>query len=176
MRGRWIGLSRPRRFLTDLLHFAAKVPTVPVQRKMALNEVVAARAAAADRPGWPAVFLKAYATVAAEMPVLRRAYVALPWSHLVEYPKTIASLAVERWYEDEPCVFFGRIRDPQGLPLTELQPRVRHYADAPLESIGSYRQMLRFAAIPPPPRRALLWPRLHPPRPPPGQFRPFPPS
>ena len=157
MRGRWIGLSRPRRFLTDLLHFAAKVPTVPVQRKMALGEVAAARTAAPDRPSWPAIFLKAYACVAADFAPLRRAYVALPWPHLVEYPKTIASLAVERQFEDEPCVFFGRIGNPETRPLAEIHSKIRHFAEAPLETVSSYREMLTFAAIPRPIRRALFW-------------------
>ena len=32
--GRSLRLSLPRRFVCDLLHFARKVPTVPVQRTM----------------------------------------------------------------------------------------------------------------------------------------------
>jgi hypothetical protein len=75
MRGRTISLSRPRRFLGDLLHFAQQIPTVPVQRRMALAEVAAARDAVPDRPWWPAVFLNAYARVCDDQPVLRRAYV-----------------------------------------------------------------------------------------------------
>src|SRR6478609_4903023 len=109
MRGRAIGLSAPRRFLVDLLRLAARIPSVPVQRHMHLAEVVRARAAAAPRPGWPAVFLKAYARVAAEVPELRRAYVCLPWPHLYEYPTSAAAVAVEREYEGERAVFFGRI-------------------------------------------------------------------
>ena len=73
MRGRWIKLSRPRRFLVDLLHFGARVPTIPVQRRMALAEVVAARNNVADRPCWPAVFLKAFSQVVDDSPPLRRA-------------------------------------------------------------------------------------------------------
>jgi hypothetical protein len=173
MRGRWIGLSRPRRFLTDLLHFAAKIPTVPVQRRMALGDVAAARNEIPNRPSWPAIFLKAYAQVARDVPHLRRAYVALPWPHLVEYPKTIASLAVERQYDDEPCVFFGRIGDPDRLSLAELHARVRHLAEAPLDAVGSFRQMLTFAAIPRPLRRALFWLGLNLPGTRPGKFGTF---
>src|SRR5207237_261412 len=78
MRGRTIPLSAPRRFLADVLHFAARVPTVPVQRRTQLGAVAAARAAATDRPGWPALFIKAYARAAAERPALPPAYVPLP--------------------------------------------------------------------------------------------------
>src|SRR5215207_6304585 len=109
MRGRSISLSAPRRFLADLMHFASRVPSVPVQRHMRLAEVAAARAAAPDRPGWPAVFLKAYARVADQMPELRRAYVCLPWHHLYEYPTSVATVAVEREYRGEKAVIFGRI-------------------------------------------------------------------
>ena len=59
MRGHSIGLSLPRRMVTDLLHFGAGVPTVPVERRMRLGPVVAARAACPDRPPWTAVFAKA---------------------------------------------------------------------------------------------------------------------
>src|SRR5262249_25998826 len=52
--------------------FAADIPTVPVQRRMNLAAVAAAPAAVPDRPGWPAVFLKAYALVCRDVPALRR--------------------------------------------------------------------------------------------------------
>src|SRR5262249_20382344 len=111
MRSRRIPLSRPRRFMKELLAMAAAVPSVPVQRRMNLGAVAAARQAA-GRPGWPAVFLKAYGTVARQTPALRRAYVQFPWPHLVEYPTSVASVAVEREYEGEPAVFFARIWEP----------------------------------------------------------------
>jgi hypothetical protein len=173
MRGRWVGLSLPRRFLGDVLHFASKIPTVPVQRRMMLADVAAARTALPDRPGWPAVFLKAYARVAAEVPVLRRAYVVLPWPHLVEYPSSVASVAVERDYQGEPAVFFGRISDPASLPLAEVHTRVRTFAEAPLESVKPFRKMLAFARLPRPVRRLLLWLGLNLSRTRPGQFGTF---
>jgi hypothetical protein len=157
MHGRWIGLSGPRRFLVDLLHFAAQVPTVPVQRRMALADLVAARQSVSDRPCWPALFLKAYAQVANDFPPLRRAYLGLPWPHLREYPTTVANVAVEREYCDEPCVFFGRIADPAGLPLREVHARIRRFAEAPVESVRRFRKLLSFARWPRPVRRALLW-------------------
>src|SRR5439155_14018573 len=102
MRSRWMGLSRPRRFMLDMLHFAKQLPSIPVQRRMNLQAVAAARIEA-GRPCWPAVFLKAYALVAEQMPALRRAYVQLPWPHIVEYPKSVASVAVERELDGEPA-------------------------------------------------------------------------
>src|SRR5262245_42531108 len=99
MRGKPIRLSAPRRFVCDLLEAAASVPTIPVQRRIALGALRAARAAHLSRPPWAALFTKAYALVALEMPELRRAYVKLPWAHLYEYPGSVAAFAVEREYE-----------------------------------------------------------------------------
>ena len=173
MRGRWISLSRPRRFLRDLLHFAARIPTIPVQRRMALAEVAAAREAVPNRPCWPAVFLKAYSQVSDALPPLRRAYVGLPWPHLHEYPKNVASVAVEREYEGEPCVFFGRIADPSALPLREIHTRIRRFAEDPIEDVRNFRKMLSFARLPGPLRRALLWLGLNMPRARPNRFGTF---
>ena len=173
MRGRWISLSRPRRFIGDLMHFAAQVPSVPVQRRMELADVAAARNAVPNRPCWPAVFLKAYSQVSDDFPPLRRAYVCLPWPHLCEYPKTIAGLAVEREYGDEPCVFFGRIARPSSLPLEEIHLRIRGFAENPIESVRTFRKMLSFALLPRPLRRALFWLGLNLPRTRPGQFGTF---
>jgi hypothetical protein len=159
--------------LADLLHFAAQIPTVPVQRRMALAEVAAARENIVDRPCWPAVFLKAYSQVAEDFPPLRRAHVCLPWPHLREYPRTVASLAVEREWRNEPCVFFARIADPASLPLQNIHARIRQFAEAPLKTVPTFRKMLSAARWPRPVRRALLWLGLNLPRTRPGQFGTF---
>src|SRR4051794_40843077 len=75
MRGTSIRLSPMRRFVCDLLHAARQAPTVPVQRRMQLRSVVLARSAHPGRLPWSAIFIKAFAKVANEMPELRRAYV-----------------------------------------------------------------------------------------------------
>jgi hypothetical protein len=173
MRGHWISLSRPRRFLADLLHFAAQVPSVPVQRRMDLSEVAAARERLSVRPCWPALFLKGFALVARALPAVRRAYLGLPWPHLREYPRTIASLAVEREYEGEPCVFFGKISDPAELSLHEMHARVRHFAEAPIADVKPFRKMLAFAGWPRAVRRTLMWLGLNLPGTRPGQFGTF---
>src|ERR1700687_4024445 len=48
--GRRIKLSLPRRFVCDLMHYARKAPTVPVQRRMNLSLLVNAREAIEPRP------------------------------------------------------------------------------------------------------------------------------
>ncbi|MDY3551978.1 2-oxo acid dehydrogenase subunit E2 [Gemmata sp. JC717] len=173
MRGRRIGLSAPRRFLVDLLHLASRVPGVPVERRMHLGAVARARDEAAPRPGWPAVFLKAFARVAADVPELRRAYVCLPWPHLYEYPTSVASVAVEREYRGERAVFFGRVDGPAERPLVETDARVRVLREAPVEEVKCFRKLLRVARLPRPLRRCLLWLGLNLPRSRPAQFGTF---
>ncbi len=155
--GRNIRLSLPRRFVCDLLHFAHRVPTVPVQRRMNLAEVVAARRAAAPRPSWVALFTKAYAFVAAARPELRRSYLSFPTPHLYEHPVSVASVAVERRFGDEDAVFFGHITQPENRGLPELDAKLRELKERPVESVGAFRKALRVSALPRPLRRLAWW-------------------
>src|SRR5437763_1654881 len=124
MRGRTIPLSKPRRMVCDLLHFARQVPSVPVQRRMAIGELVAAREQAAPRPSWCAVFTKAFAAVAAATPELRRSYLKWPRPRLFEHPVSVASIAVERRRGDENAVFLAPIKEPDRLSLEALTDRL----------------------------------------------------
>jgi hypothetical protein len=159
--GRNLPLSLPRRFICDVLHFARQVPTVPVERRMQLAPLVAARAAAEPRPSWCAIFTKAYAFVSTATPQLRRAYLSVPWPHLYEHPLSVASIAVERKIGDEDAVLFGQIRRPEALGLREIDVRLRRYKEAPVESIGHFRHTLRTARLPRPLRRLLMWTGLN---------------
>ena len=157
MRGRAIPLSLPRRTVVDLLHFAASIPSVPVQRLMSLQPVVSARAACDDRPRWTAIFVKAYALVASEFPELRRAYVKIPWPSLYEYPLSNASIIIERDYEGEASLFSILIKDPTARSLDDLGRILHHASTAPVDAIKDFRRSLRFAALPRPLRRLLWW-------------------
>jgi hypothetical protein len=152
-----MALSLPRRFICDLLHHARQVPSVPMQRRMHLAEVVAARQAASPRPGWCAIFTKAYAIVAAGRPELRRAYIPFPWPHLYEHPDSVATVGIERHHNDEDAVFFARIRTPGILSLTDLDRHVRHFKEAPIEDIGTFRHALKVSSLPRPLRRLMWW-------------------
>jgi hypothetical protein len=159
--GRRMPLSLPRRFICDVVHYARQVPSVPTQRRMRLAEVVAARAAASPRPGWCAIFTKAYGIVAAGRPELRRAYIPFPWPHLYEHPDNIATVGIERHFNDEDAVFFARIRTPNILSLTDLDRHVRHFKEAPIEDIGAFRHALKVSSLPLPLRRLIWWLGLH---------------
>ncbi len=155
--GRKLPLSLPRRFICDLVRSAQKVPTVPMQRRMRLGEVADARRQLRHRPSWCGIFLKAYATVAASRPELRRAYISFPWPHLYEYPINIASVGIERRYGDEDAVFFAQIRSPELQPLAEIDSHLRRFKEAPIESIGPFRRALWVSRLPRPLRRFAWW-------------------
>jgi len=157
VRGRPIPLSRPRRLIGDLLHFASGVPTVPVQRRMNLAPLVAARKAAPDRPSWTAIFAKAFALVAAEVPELRRAYCKFPWPHLYEYPASVASITVERDYRGEKAVLTVRVKDPARRPLAEVADLIRRGTTDPVDGVKDFRRALRVSGLPRPVRRLLWW-------------------
>jgi hypothetical protein len=157
LRGRAIPLSLARRTVVDLLHFAASIPTVPVQRLMSLQPVASARMACADRPRWTAIFVKAYALVSGEFPELRRAYVKFPWPSLYEYPLSNASVIIERDYGGELCLFSILIKDPSARSLHDIGRILHHASTAPVEAIKDFRRTMQFAALPRPLRRLLWW-------------------
>lgn len=157
MRGRAIRLSRPRRMVIDLLYFARSLPTVPVQRRMSLEAVVSARNGCVERPPWAAIFAKAYALAGREFPVLRRAYVKLPWPHLCEYGESSATIIYERDYDGEFGLFFALVENPAATPLGVLGETIELCATAPVDGVRDFRRQLRLAALPRPLRRLLLW-------------------
>ncbi len=157
MRGRSIRLSIQRRMVIDFLHFARAVPTVPVQKHLFIADLVAARAACRDRPRWTAMFVKAFALVADEVPELRRAYVKLPWPHLYEYPTSKASIMIERDYRGEPALCPISVKDPSHQPLPAIGEVLDHAASIPLEKLKEFQRWKRLTRIPRPLRRLLWW-------------------
>jgi hypothetical protein len=153
--GKSYPLSLPRRLIGDLLHFARRIPTVPVQRHMDLGPLAQARA---GRPvSWCTLFMKAYACIALRVPQLRRVYMPFPRSHLYEHPASIASVAIERSYRGEDAVFFVHFRHPERQTLAELEASLRRYRETPLEEIALIRRALQVSRLPRPLRRALWW-------------------
>lgn len=157
IKGRWINLSPQRRFVCDLLHFAARVPSVPSQRRMQLADVIAARARASRRISWCAIFIKAYAIVSAARPELRRCYLPWIWPHLYEHPINVASFSLEREFRGEPGVFFARVPQPERLSLKALDQVVRHHQTAPVEHVPSFMQAMFLSRFPRPLRRLVWW-------------------
>jgi hypothetical protein len=156
-KGRNLSLSLPRRFICDLLHFAHRVPTVPVQRRMNVAAVVEARSAATPRPSWAAIFTKAYGFVCAARPELRRCYLSFPRPHLYEHPTSVASVAVERRFGDEDAVLFGHVTAADTHSLEEVDRRLKAFKELPLERVGAFRHALRISGLPRPLRRLAWW-------------------
>lgn len=157
IRGRWINLSLQRRLMCDMLHFAQRVPSVPSQRRMHLADVIAARAGSANRVSWCAIFIKAYAIVAAARPELRRCYLPWLWPHLYEHPINVASFAVEREYRREPGVFFATIARPESCSLRHLDSVVRRHQTEPVETMPAFARSLLLCRFPLPIRRLVWW-------------------
>jgi hypothetical protein len=157
MRGRRIRLSIQRRMVIDFLYFARAVPTVPVQKQLSIADLVAARAACRDRPRWTAMFVKAFALVAEEVPQLRRAYVKLPWPALYEYPTSKASIMIERDYHGEPALCPFSVKDPAHQPLPAIGEVLDHASSIPLEELKEFQRWKRLTQIPRPLRRLLWW-------------------
>jgi hypothetical protein len=155
MRGRSIPLAPMRRLVVDLVHFG--VPSVPVERRMSLGTLVALRAACPERPAWTAIFAKAFAIVARDVPALRRAYVKLPVPRLYEYPCSVVSVAIEREYAGETGLMFCRIPRPDTMPLLELSDRIRSAASQPVGEVSSFRRAMWVSRLPLPIRRAIWW-------------------
>lgn len=154
-------LSLPRRWIADLLHFAGRVPSIPVQRRMNLGPLRVARAALSQRPSWVTLFTKAYAIVAQDTPELRRAYLTFPMQRIYEHPESVASVAIERDFDGEAAVLFTHLRTPDQVPIVELDRDLRFAKTAPLQRVPSFRRLLRVTQLWRPLRRLAWWYHLN---------------
>jgi hypothetical protein len=157
MRGHAIQLLPSARVRNDMLYFASKVPTLPVQRRMALGPLLDARNTCRIRPPWALLFFKGYALLARQTPELRRVYVSLPRPHLYEYGTSVGIVTVERTTAAGLEVFAGRIKDPASRPIAELVEILRRFNAAPLSEIKEFRRVLVIGRLPLVLRRALMW-------------------
>jgi hypothetical protein len=155
--GRTLSLSLSRRFICDLMRLARQVPTVPVQRRMNVAALAAARQLAVPKLSWCAIFTKAYGFIAADRPEFRRAYVPFPWPHLYEHPNNIASIAIERHLAEENAVFFAHLRSPEKQSLSQIDSFLHYCREEPLGTIGMFRWALQVSRLPWPLRRLAWW-------------------
>ena len=155
------GLSPPRRVVADLLVRAQRMPLVGAQRRMHLDAVATARAAANGagngRIGWAACFVRAFALLAQDRPVLRRCHLSFPFARYYDHFESVASVVVDRDWKGERAPFYCTMRHPELRSLAEIQERLARAKDGALEATGSYRLMLRIARYPALLRRVLWW-------------------
>ena len=159
--GQWRSLSRPRRFITDLMHFSQQVPTVTAERRMSLGALVAARRACQNRPSWCVLFARAFALVAARRPELRCSYLSFPWPHLYEHPVSVAAITVERTWDGEETPIIAHLVSPETRSLTDLDARLRYFQVCPLNEISAIRRAERMLRLPRPLRRLVFWAALN---------------
>jgi hypothetical protein len=151
-----------RACVSDVARLAQEIPLFPVERTMQLGQLAAARAAVGKagaagttRIGWAAVFLKAYALVAREMPVLRtwlvRGFFA---SRLATASESVATLAVNRIEEGEDRLFWARLAQPDARTLPEIQQFIIDCATQPVDEI--FKRQLELEMVPGFLRRTIL--------------------
>lgn len=133
------------------------VPFVSLSRPIDVHSLVAARHLLARPPGLAAIFVKAFALVARDEPVLRTLYAKWPWPHFYELPRSTAVVAVARVENGEDCVIMERMPRPDSLPLADIDARLRHTKQAPLEDVPDYQRIVRLMRLPQPLRRFAWW-------------------
>ena len=147
-------VSGHRGCIADVALVARELPLFPVDRVLRLGAVAEARAAAATRIGWAAVFLKAYGLVAREMPVLRSWFVRGLFPRLATSTASVATLAVNRGDGDDERLCFARLKQPDVLSLVEIQSFVDACATRPVEEM--FKRQLELEMMPGPIRRTIL--------------------
>ena len=161
MRGTVQKISMPRRLIGDLMHASMRVPFVSLRRSLNIRPLLEARALAAQPPGWAAIFVKAFALVASEQPILRTLYVRWPRPSFYELPRSVAMIAIARVEGGQDCVLPQKLAAPESLALAEIDAAIRHAKQAPLEQVPAFRKLLRVTGLPLPFRRLFWWAGLN---------------
>jgi len=157
-------ISLPRKLIIDFLYFSRSVPLVSVDKRVCLAAIAEARARHPQRPPWSAIFAKAFALVAAEMPVLRQAYISAPFPYIFEYNENVVFITHELPVGSELGVLPVRIRSPDELPLTHFRYKIDEMSDADMWQRGAYRTLALVSHLPLLLRRLLWWIALNVPR------------
>lgn len=156
MRGTPKTISLRRRLICDLMHASMGVPFVSLSRSLNIRPLLEARARATAPAGWAAMFVKAFALVARDEPILRTVYVKWPWPGLYELPKSVATVAIARVDDGEECVLPQRIAAPEALSLAAIDAEIRLGKTAPVDDVPMFRKIMRATRLPLPLRR-LSW-------------------
>lgn len=140
--------------VNDVALVARSIPLFPVDRTLRLDELAALRAAAVPRIGWAALFLKGYALVAREMPLLRSWIVYRPHARLATSRDSVATVAINRTDSGSDRLFFARLARPEETTLAALQASIDRHVTAPVEEV--FRRQLELEMVPGALRRAIL--------------------
>jgi hypothetical protein len=156
MRGTVRKISMPRRLVADLMRASMRVPFVSLRRTLDIGPLIEARAASAQRPGWAAIFAKAFCLVAREQPVLRTLYIKWPWPHFYELPSSVGMVAIARREDGQDCVLPQKVSAADELSLAAVDALIRHAKTAEVDDVPAFKKILRATRLPLPMRR-LIW-------------------
>ena len=166
MRGTSCKISLPRRFVIDLMHASMGVPFVSLSRPLDVRELIAARGSLSRPPGWAAIFVKAFALVARDEPILRMLYARWPWPRLYQLPRSAAMVAIARVEDGEECVLTEKVQAADRIALAAIDAQLRRAKEAEIHEIATFRKIMRITRLPLPLRRLGWWlagrvPRWH---------------
>jgi hypothetical protein len=156
--GNTASIGPQRAFVLDVVRLASKVPVFPVERWFEMSSLAEARRCAEQRISWIAIFSRAYALAAADVPELRRAYLGFPWPRFHQSPYSVISVAVNRNIDGRDRLFFGRLRWPESKSLLEIQDELDGYTHGEVKQV--FREQVLAARAPSMIRRIGWWWRL----------------
>lgn len=152
-------MPRSRALVNDVLWLHRHVPTCSHTREMRLLELSDSRRQLGERISWATFFVKAYARVSTRYPQLLQTWRVWPFAHLFQHAVPVASIAVQRRYQNDDWLLWGKIQQPHEKSLSELQSLLDRFTDGPVEEV--FRQQLQLAMLPTPLRRFVWWCNLN---------------
>jgi hypothetical protein len=155
MRGTVRRISLSRRVIVDLMRASAGVPFVAVRRTLSIERLAGARKGLSNRPAWAVIFAKAFAILAQEQPILRRAYLKWLWPHFYEFPQTVAMIVIAPDAAPDGVLLYP-IKAPDLTALAEADARVRKAKTQSIEATPFFRKTLMVTRLPNP-LRWLAW-------------------
>lgn len=156
-KGRRISLSPARKFVVDYLRYARNVPSQPLVRVCDVRDVNELRRSLPERIGWSAIMIRAYSLLAQRHPKLRRVLMTWPWNHLYEHPHEVCRVAVTRTIDDEECLYFHRIEQPENLSLPEIQKAISDGQTKSIDEVPIFAVHRAFCRLPAILRRPIWW-------------------
>ena len=159
MDGRTYRLTSARSLVLDVAHIAQKVPTFPVERWFDLGAVAEARSQAHPRISWVTLFIKAYGLASRQLPQLRTHYLKYPTPRFYQSPGSVIALSINRFYEGQDRLFWGRFPQPENLRLVDLQHQLDEYCQGDVAEV--FKRQMVAARLPALLRRAGWWWRLN---------------
>lgn len=146
----------PSRCLSwDLLYFHRSVPLCAHDRVSDLSTVAAARRVVTPRVSWPALFIRAFALIAASEPQLRQTWYRWPWAALYQHPSSVAALTVQRTVDDAAWLFWGHVRNAESRSLTEIQQQIEVWQNGDPRVV--FKKQWQMAHLIMPLRRLIWW-------------------